>query len=286
MRTTPLFVEETNLSVAWARAFLRVLEPGVKGLAPLVINLTGFRENDPQELQAVRNSLDTTLKELKWSLPNRGGRHLYVCQSNANLICPIRWYERTGYDRHTFFKRFLAFYPGLCRCNRLNRNGTYFGRLVAYGSGPEDGNQLEHIIKNFRERGVKRRTAMVAQVFDPSRDHTAEPRRGFPCLNKVTFAPLGDGKLAVVADYPTQYLFERGYGNYLGLCRLGKFMARELGLELTQFTCTVGVAVLWDIAKQHLRGLKETLRVVPAVQAALASRQTSAVQEGRHVNIG
>ena len=36
--------------------------------------------------------------------------------------------------------------------------------MVAYGSGPEGGNQLEHIIRNFRERGVKRRTAMVAQA--------------------------------------------------------------------------------------------------------------------------
>jgi hypothetical protein len=281
-----MIIEEANLSVAWSLAFLRAMEPGVKGLAPLVINLTGFRDDDPQELPAVRDSLDATLKGLKWSLPDGKGRHLYDSQSSANLICPIRWYERAGCDREAFLRRFLEFYPGLRRCNRLNRNGTYFGRMVAYGSGPEDGNQLEHIIKNYRERGVKRRTAMVAQVFDPSRDHTAEPRRGFPCLNKVTFAPLGGGKLAVLADYPTQFLFERGYGNYLGLCRLGKFMARELGLELTQFTCTVGVAVLGEVPKRHLRDLEGALRAVTAVQVALAARQGSVVQKESYVHAG
>lgn len=280
--TTPLIVEEDNLSVAWAVTFLRAMEPGTKGLAPLVINLTGFRDDDPQEMPAIRDPLDATLKRLKWSLPDKKGQHLYSTHSNANLICPYHWYERGGCSRQAFFRKFLEFYPGLRRHNRLNRNGTYFGRMVAYGSGPEGGNQLEHIIKNFRERGVKRRTAMVAQVFDPSHDHTAEPRRGFPCLNKVTFAPLGRGKLSVVADYPTQFLFERAYGNYLGLCRLGKFMAHELKLELTQFTCTVGVAVLGGVPKQHLRDLAATLRAVPAVQAALArqaARRRAGVEE-------
>lgn len=279
--TTPLFIEETNLSVAWSLAFLRAMEPGAKGLAPLVLHLAGFRGDDPQEVPAVREALDATLMDLKWSLPEGKGRHLCTTQTNANLICPIAWYERAD-DRTAFFQKFREFYPTLRNCNRLNRNGTYFGRMVAYGSGPEDGNQLEHIIKNY-ERGVKRRTAMVAQVFDPSRDHTAEPRRGFPCLNKVSFAPLGDGKMGLLADYPTQYLFERGYGNYLGLCRLGKFIARELGLELTQFTCTVGVAVLGDVPKRELRGLEAALLAVPAVEAALVTHAATLQQEDCHV---
>lgn len=282
--TTPLIVEETNLSVAWSRAFLRAMEPGVKGLAPLVLNLTGFRGGDPQEVPEVRNGLDATLLGLRRSLPGGKGRHLYDTHSNANLICPLVWYDRAGHDRHAFFERFRTFYPALRRCNPLNRHGTYFGRMVAYGRGPEDGNQLEHIIKNYVERGISRPTAMVADVFDASRDHTAQTRRGFPCLNRVGFVVIGKHKdqLGVVADYPTQYLFERGYGNYLGLCRLGKFMARELGLELTQFTCTVGVAVLGDIAKRHLRGLEAIVRAVPAVQAALAAL----VSEERYAHAG
>jgi hypothetical protein len=269
MRTIPLFVEDTNLSVAWARAFLRVMERGVRGLAPLVVHLTGFRDNEPQESAAVRMCLDDTLRDL--------GR--YSCQTNANLICPIAWWDRAP-DRHAFFARFREFYPGLRRWNRLNRNGTYFGRLVAFGRGPEDGNQLEHIIKNFTERGVSRPTAMVASVFDPGRDHTAQRRRGFPCLNRVEFTPLGQGRVALKADYPCQFLFERAYGNYLGLCRLGKFMASEMGLELTQVTCTVGLAVRGEVAKRDLRDLEAALQAIPEVQTALA------VEEGQHASVG
>lgn len=276
MRTVPLFIEETNLSVAWSRAFLQVMERGVRGIAPLVVHLTGFDYNEPQESDAVRTCLDDTLKELGRLHPRR---HIYSCQTNANLICPICWWERAT-DRHAFFARFREFYPGLRRCNPLNRYGTYFGRLLAFGRGPEDGNQLEHIIKNFTEREMSRPTAMAASVFDPARDHTAQRRRGFPCLNRVEFMPLGGGKFALKADYPCQFLFERAYGNYLGLCRLGKFMAREMGLELTQVTCTVGMALRGEVPKRDLRALEVALRAIPEVQAALAA------EEGHHAVAG
>ena len=46
------------------------------------------------------------------------------------------------------------------------------------------------------------------------------------------------------AFYAKQYMVERGYGNYLGLCRLGEFVAHELGLSLTRVTLHVGSAEL------------------------------------------
>ena len=33
---------------------------------------------------------------------------------------------------------------------------------------------------------------------------------------------------------------KRGYGNYLGLCNLGQFMAKETGLPLARVNCFVG----------------------------------------------
>ncbi|MEB5016537.1 hypothetical protein RXP78_29840, partial [Pseudomonas aeruginosa] len=66
--------------------------------------------------------------------------------------------------------------------------------------------------------------------------------RGFPCLQHVTFAPAKDG-LNVNAFYATQYMVERAYGNYLGLCRLGQFVAHELKLPLKRFTCFTGLAL-------------------------------------------
>ena len=298
--TTPLIVEDDNLSVAWAVAFLRLMERGVEELSPLSLIVSGFRDDEPREHSAIRASLDTTLERLKWSLPKMKGRNLCTTQTNANLICPIAWYERAD-DRHAFFCKFREFYPRLRRSDRLNRSGTYFGRMVDFGGGPrkgkgpeyigpKDGNQLEHIISNYH-LGRSRTSGMVASVFDPTRDHTTQPRRGFPCLNKVTFAVHGRAKdeLNVVADYPTQYLFERGYGNYLGLCRLGKFMARELELKLTRFTCTVALAVRGAVPKRELRTLAKTLRGIPDVQAALArqaARYTAGVSEEAYAHAG
>jgi hypothetical protein len=50
--------------------------------------------------------------------------------------------------------------------------------------------------------------------------------------------------LVVTGFYGTQYLFERGYGNYLGLCELGQFAAQEMGLRLVRMTCVAGFAEL------------------------------------------
>ncbi len=58
----------------------------------------------------------------------------------------------------------------------------------------------------------------------------------------MTFVPdFHDGSLGLNAFYATQQLFEKGYGNYLGLARLGMFVAGETGLHLTRISCFVGV---------------------------------------------
>ena len=47
----------------------------------------------------------------------------------------------------------------------------------------------------------------------------------------------GKDGLSVVAFYATQTLEEKAYGNYLGLLRLGRFMAQEMGLEFKDVVC-------------------------------------------------
>lgn len=86
-------------------------------------------------------------------------------------------------------------------------------------------------------------------------------------MQHVTFAPCGNNGLAVTGFYATQHLFERAYGNYLGLCNLGHFIAYELGLQLTQMTCVAGVAKIGDVNKINIKELvqklEEIIRVVP-----------------------
>ena len=65
--------------------------------------------------------------------------------------------------------------------------------------------------------------------------------------------------MAVNGFYAMQYLFERAYGNYLGLCRLGHFVAHELGLELVQMNCMVGIGKV-DVTNSAIKGLINDLK--------------------------
>jgi tripartite-type tricarboxylate transporter receptor subunit TctC len=66
-----------------------------------------------------------------------------------------------------------------------------------------------------------------ATTFDPARDHSATAQLGFPCLQHVSFVPTKAG-LVANAFYATQQLFDKAYGNYLGLAQLAAFMAGDL----------------------------------------------------------
>lgn len=80
-------------------------------------------------------------------------------------------------------------------------------------------------------------------------------------MHQVAFAPSDDGEMAITAFYAMQYLFEKAYGNYLGLCRLGHFMAHELGLRLTQMTCVASIAKL-GVNKGDIRELCQNLKAL------------------------
>jgi thymidylate synthase len=135
--------------------------------------------------------------------------------------------------------------PKLRKCSP-NRRGHYFERLIHYPTEQKAStfvNQLEFIINTYVNRHNHRRSALQASLYNPFVDATDAPRLGFPCLQQVAFVPT-DGHLAVVAFYPLHYVFERAYGNYLGLAHLGQFMAHEMGLTLTRVICVAGVAKL------------------------------------------
>jgi thymidylate synthase len=107
--------------------------------------------------------------------------------------------------------------------------------------GPEaHPNQLDFVLGQFTKKKGVRRSALQVSVYDPKVDQTNSALLGFPCLQHVTFAPSEEG-LCINAFYATQFAVERAYGNYLGLCGLGRFVAHELGLELARITCFTGI---------------------------------------------
>jgi hypothetical protein len=252
--------EEASLSQAWAKAFLACLEPGCDEIVPLVVTVTGFSGGLVLEDAPIRNLLDRALK----------ASDMQACGTVASTIFP-RSLWNIERDRSSLYDRYRHILPRIKKGDSRNRYGTYFERLIDYApnaadlrkkaKSPHDRggqgffNQLEHIIGTFRD-GNHRRSALQASTFYPALDLTHQRQRGFPCLQHVAFSHLPRGRLAITGFYAYQYLFERAYGNFLGLCDLGNFVAHELGLSLARMSCVAAVAKR-DIRvrdAQHLKG--------------------------------
>ncbi|MCY4593173.1 MAG: hypothetical protein OXC19_00050 [Bryobacterales bacterium] len=236
----PTVIDDTNLSRAWARLLLKVLDGAGTEVAPLVLSLSGFA----QDGQAVE---DAALRQALNQLLIRKDR--MVVEKVAFTIFPQRLWEMSRGDRSRLFTHYRATFPRWQAMNRkANGRGLYFERMIMYGRGPCEGNQLEWILSQFNSRKGVRRSMLQATTFDPGRDHVASAQLGFPCLQQVSFEPTASG-LVTNAFYATQQIFDKAYGNYLGLAQLGAFMAQEMGLPLTRLNIMVGVAKLERINK-------------------------------------
>ena len=249
-------ISSNNVSIAWAKAFLRVMERGVKEISPLVVTITYGDDNTISEKSEIRNLLDKRILSLK---PNYS--KLQQCHTVANTIFPDSMWNPTETDSaQQLFTRFEKVWPRLKRCSQ-NRRGSYFRRLTAYRSNDtlKPVNQLEHIINTYKG-GNHRRSALQGAIFDPFLDHNNSRQLGFPCLHQVAFTPDGNSGLTITGFYATQYLFDRAYGNYLGLCRLGLFMANQMGLKPTRMNCIASVALLGTPTKNELQLMAGQLR--------------------------
>jgi len=254
--TSPMVIDDSNLSRAWARLFLQIHDNAGTEVAPLILSLSGFAENGVAvEDPTVRQSLDELLKLKKQ----------YPVENVAFTIFPQSCWKISCGDRTRLFTLYRKTFPRLqARNPKANGRGLYFERLIMYGCGPCNGNQLEWILSQFR-KGV-RRSMFQATTFDPCRDHVANARLGFPCMQQVSFVPTEAG-LVTNAFYATQQVFDKAYGNYLGLVRLGAFMAHEMNMPLARLNVMVGVAKLERINK----GDPELTPVIKAAKSHVAA---------------
>jgi len=246
------YIEEPNLSLAWAKAVKRASAPGCDEVGPLIVSVTGFdTAGEFAEEARIRKALDDILAE----------QRKQPVETVASTIFPWSMWNPAA-PREQLFERYRRIAPKLHRTAK-NRAGIYFERMIA--AGPQgDRNQLDFALGAYLARRGVRRSVLQIGVFDPSKDHSAAARRGFPCLQHVTFAPVQNG-LCINAFYASQYLVERAYGNYVGLCRLGQFAAHELGLPLVRMTCFTGIATAREVPKGKLR---EVLAVIDEVLEA------------------
>ncbi len=255
MTRGPVVVSDPNLSRAWARAFLELCRRGTSSIVPLIATVIDL-EHGIQEDPEIRGAVDDALRT----------NGMKSVRTTASTIFPASMWRREA-QPSSVYDRYLAAYPRIRHADRANQYGTYFHRMIAYQpDGIEQPvNQLNHILTTYAGEN-HRRSALQVVIFDPTRDHTNQRQRGFPCLHQVAFSPMADGKLAVTGFYGTQHLFRRGYGNYVGLCQLSEFMAHGMGLQLSRVTCIAAVAEL-GIQKQVAEECESSVRKTLGVKA-------------------
>lgn len=256
---SPLFTcSAATLAHAWSESYLAIKEPPRRDFTPFLISIGAGPTGDVTEDQDLKHALDACLE-------NAG---LKPVETVAKTIFPQAMWARAKGDRHKFYASYLESLPDfVAMAPECNKYGLYFARLIGFGidhrTGDsldymkgklrEDGNQLEFIIKACKPGA--QRMALQATVFDPMRDQ-GENRRPFPCLQHVTFIPDFERKtLTVNAFYALQLFFAKAYGNWLGLSRLGAFVASQTGLRFDRLNSYAGVqkapgtpkdSVLWD----------------------------------------
>jgi len=239
MRSSYVRVKDRNLSRAWLRTIKTLAIPKRREAIPLVVTFSSLTDAVPDEIHSIRLALDALLAALR--KPS--------VETVANTIFPDTFWDRTRDDQleaaEELYTRYGRILPKISR-HPANRNGIYFARMIAYqpAKSPNDPvNQLKHVLNTYRD-GNHRRSALQLAIFDPTRDHTNQRQRGFPCLHQIAISPEKDDSLALTAFYGTQYLLTRAYGNYLGLARLGVFLAQQLDLRLSRVTCVASVGAI------------------------------------------
>lgn len=251
MSTSPFLIENLNLSNTWVAALKKIDQHSGSEITPLVVTLTDFTET-----QTVRTALDNSLNHHK--LPK--------IETVSATIFPDELYEYANYDRNELYKIYERNLRRTKKIDSSNANGTYFERLIAFDTNDKKVNQLEIIISSLNSSKIKRRSKLQASIFDPAKDHTNKPFQGFPCLQHVTFYKSESGGLILNSFYAIQYLYRRAYGNWLGLINLGKFIAKETGLEFERFNCFIGVEHLDHISKQEAKKLLTEISAMPSAE--------------------
>jgi len=261
----PLLVDEPDISRAWAKAMLHVIDHSGPEITPLILSVTGFNEKGSiPETSSIRTALDALLLA-------KAERSV---DDVAFTIFPQRLWQVAQGDRAALFRYYKdAFLRYQAMNPRDNRRGLYFERMTSYGRGPCDGNQLEWMLLQFegRERKGVRRSMFQASVFDPALDHVADAQLQFPCLQHVSFEPTKQG-LVINAFYATQQLFVKAYGNYLGIAQLGAFMAHEMKTKLLRMNVVIGVAKFERISKSDA----DLQPLIAAARASLSVQQQAA----------
>lgn len=245
-----MIIHGDSITECWLKTLTHMADNTCWELSPFIANFSANAEA-PEYQEELERDLNNYLESIKQP----------QISSTASTIFP----QSLSGGASSVFDRFNSIWKYIKKDKR-NYKGHYFRRLVAFNEkGGEPVNQLQHIIETYNgiegvREPVHRRSALIASTFDPNIDHTAQPLRGFPCLQQICLVPKQGGTMTLNAIYAMQHLANRGYGNYVGLQNLGNFMASEMSLELDEINCIASVLELGQMKKSIAREIVEKYR--------------------------
>ena len=265
MRTATGIVSARTLSDAWLETLVQVSAAPDRKLFQMVTRITEPTAEDGM----VRAAADDLLKLLEYQ----------SIETVANTVFPLQL-ANSSRDVAHLSERYRAMYPTIKRVHKSNRRGTYFGRLVAYPA--EDGTydqlsalicKLDQELEGDRPKGARYEVPIASGLQDADKlDNTSlnyvttaavpihvagrdTSPMDFPCLSFCSFQ-LDRDQLHLTAHYRSQYLVQRGYGNYLGLARLQAYVAAAVGVTSGQLLVVAGL-VHADTAKYRVCAVVE-----------------------------
>jgi hypothetical protein len=249
---TPVTVVEATLGRAWAKTILAVAECPDRRAFHTVTRIGDVTGEDA----AIRGLVDQLLEEKTLAGVDTVRNTLFPAALAAEEPDPTRLADR-----------YLRLLPYLRQLDPNNRRGTYFSRIVAYPAPSGALNQLPELVRRLTveqatpapksaryEVNIDTPTVAVPTV-EPGRDTSA---MAFPCLSLLSFQ-LDDGTLHTLAQYRSQYLLQRGYGNYLAIAGLMRYVAAAAGLTTGQLTVVAGLAAADRTGKADVRRIQAVL---------------------------
>jgi hypothetical protein len=227
-------IRAENISRAWLQTVASLSRHSPRAAYHLVVRIA----NPSAEVRSVRVLADKLLGDLK----------LRPIDTVRNTIFPAataaRFPEPSALAEH--YRLRYAVY------RRFNKRGTYFGRLVALPNGKNDTiDQLSATVDKLRkQRRMSSRYEL--NIYLAREDQSIA--MGFPCMSSCALHLDGD-VVHMSATYRNQYIIERGYGNYLGLGELLKYICGATNLRMGELMVIAGHAELDHANKQQITSL-------------------------------
>jgi thymidylate synthase len=223
-------VEVETVSDAWLGACQALIElPGQK-TTHLVM-----RMSEPlPERDEVRKAADDFLSSVA---------NVQPIDEVRNTIFPAELAEEFP-EPAELAREYLEIYPFVRKLARANSRGTYFGRICAYPRANDSvGSQLEETARKLRAafQGQRRTSVYELNIYSEWKD--ARVVMGFPCMSHMAFH-IDEDRLDALATYRNHDLIRKGYGNYLGIAELQRYLAAASGFHPGELVVIAGHADL------------------------------------------